>query len=280
MTPDAAALARQTRCSDRSPHPAADMPGMNGATRIGPPDLSFGSSRPEPAPPVRRSDLRNDHAPVSLAIGLRSVDAVVLATDSRTTGTFGTRDDRTKLHVVGNCALLACVGDDEIADAISLERCISPKGQDVDAPAVFSELWRARFAVVQATTAARHVDAIVASKDRRLHLISTRGEPTFVNESVCWAGVLRNAAFLAESYWRPDLDADQLARLAVATIHETARVRPEAGGRIQVGILDADGPRLLGSTDVEQIRSAWVAASASATAYLLRSAHVEDSVAL
>ncbi|MDA8316250.1 MAG: hypothetical protein M0010_13940, partial [Actinomycetota bacterium] len=62
---------------------------MNGATRIGPPDLSFGSSRPEPAPPVRRSDLRNDHAPVSLAIGLRSVDAVVLATDSRTTGTFG-----------------------------------------------------------------------------------------------------------------------------------------------------------------------------------------------
>lgn len=257
------------------PHPVVDIPRV----QIDPPDLSFGSSLPEPFPTGGHVDLRNDDAPVSLAIGLRSVNAVVVATDSRTTGTLGTRDDRTKLRVVGNCALLACVGDDEIADAVTLERCISPNGGDVDVPAVFSELWRARFAVLRGTTAARHVDAIVASKDRRLHLVSTRGEPTFANESVCWCGVARNAAFLAESYWRPDLDAGQLVRLAVATIHETARVRPEVGGRIQVGILDADGPRILGSTDVEQIRSAWVAASAPAAAYLLRPAHVEVSAA-
>ena len=78
----------------------------------------------------------------------------------------------------------------------------------------------------------RHLDAVLASAD----------------EHVCWAGVARDAAFLAESHWRPDLDACHPVRLGAATIHETAGVRPEVGGPVQVGVLDPDGPRLVVST--------------------------------
>jgi len=80
--------------------------------------------------------------------------------------------------------------------------------------------------------------------------------------------VTRNAAFLAESHWRPDLDSTHLVRLAVATIHETARVRPEVGGPVQVGILDRDGPRLLTAPEVEQVRSAWATANTAAATFL------------
>ncbi|MHB1783337.1 MAG: Ntn hydrolase family protein, partial [Acidimicrobiales bacterium] len=179
---------------------------------------------------------------MSLAIGLRGAETVVVATDSRATSALGIRDDRTKLRVVAD-AFLACVGDDEIADAISAERCTSPDSGAVDLPAVWSELWRSRVAVTQTTMQAsgRHVDAILAFGDRHLRLVSTRTDPVFTDENICWSGVTRNAAFLAESHWRPDLDSTHLVRLAVATIHETGRVRPEVGGPIQVGILDRDG---------------------------------------
>ena len=114
----------------------------------------------------------------------------------------------------------------------------------------------------------RHLDAITAFGDRDLRLVSTRADPAPANENLCWGGVARDAAFLAESHWRPVLDACHLVRLAVGTIHETAGVRPEVGGPVQVGVLDPDGPRLLAGVDAEAVRPGWLSAEKAATALL------------
>jgi hypothetical protein len=186
-------------------------------------------------------------------VGFQHADYAVLASDSRTTTTGNwvrTIDDtRKKIHIVGG-SLVALAGDDTLCNAW-LER-LSRVGDIAARPVeALASVWEERERV--AATRKTGTEALVANA-----LLALQPAPGPIQLIACDALATLSCHYetmaavaaipivhVLERWLSGDPPINRAIAVAVFTVLESAIYVDAVGGPVQVGILDAAGPRLL-----------------------------------
>ncbi|MHB1783123.1 MAG: hypothetical protein ACYCTE_10640 [Acidimicrobiales bacterium] len=218
-------------------------------------------AKPEPSEGTARR-----YESVTLLIGAMAGETVVIGADSRTTAAFTCRDNRRKVRAFPRGDLVVgCADDDEVADELfsAAQHVQSPPTDPVG------------FLVSEIVLARRRVAAGPGSGWRPIQTVAAAlldGKPTLLrcfqsegwsptSDRLCWSGPPGlDATRMLSSYWRPDMSPREIVRLIVATIGATARLNPAVGGKVQIGVLDRDGARLL-EDEVGEAAAEWATTS-------------------
>ncbi len=221
-------------------------------------------------------DAAESAAHMSMMIGARVPEGVVIASDSRTTtSSFSTfRDDRTKVLDFPDAGiLLGCVNNDELADQL-FRRASTWKSQP-PVEQITGEVTSARLKQARLPGATVPSIQVLAG----LNLVGGSGLVRYwesdgwtpIEESLCWTSPPgEHAAYLLRRYGNPTMCLDSVIRLLIAVLVETAEFNASVGGPIQVGVLDAVGPRLLDRAEIDRAAVEWLDATSGIPARVRR----------
>lgn len=225
---------------------------------------------------------------VTILVGLRRPGYALVASDSRSTVAFGgvavalPRDDRKKLHLVGN-TLVGLAGDDELCDRW-LELLVSESTSLASRP---YELLAAVADLRKTVSAERGCPAtqVVASA-----FVALRGDRAFellvcdaadaVTVKPCDAAVNTPTApgtFELRLRLGDRPSAGRAIAAATWLIRQTASADLSVGGPVQAGLVDASGARLVPSERVAEIDACVRRASDALDATLTEAATLFDA---
>jgi 20S proteasome alpha/beta subunit len=215
---------------------------------------------------------------MTLILGLRGKDGVVLAADSRGTigdprGLTAIDDTQTKLFQLGKYCGLAVAGSSELAaKCVDELRPILAKGGHQYADAIMQEArvlarknyddWFSKFKLEERPA----VMFLLCGYERgagqnaavvpRTYMLTSQLDfaPQLMPNGNGLAGVPQYAIYLLNRLYNPDMTVSHLPRLAAYLIGETATQDPKVGGPIRIAtITPQDGFKLLGQAEVDEI---------------------------
>lgn len=210
---------------------------------------------------------------MTLIVGIKARDAVIVAADSRGTigdprGLTAVNDTQQKLYKFGKCAL-AVAGASEIASAVLDElkkNNVSPSNID-EAVAAFGfvaqlcDQWFRNIAPDQRPGTMFMLGGYRPSANGTpatpmVYLLAsnTHFAPQLAGDYPMMAGVPQYAIYLSHRYYDLQMSGKSAAALAEYLISETASQDPKVGGAIRIARVTASGYRELTDSQVTALR--------------------------
>lgn len=230
---------------------------------------------------------------MTLIVGMKAADAIILAADSRGTvgdprGLTAINDKYEKLYSIGNCGV-AFAGASELGmtllDELRKRNIGSITSIDKAVDRIFrecSELYRTWFRDVPADKRPAVLMIVAgyrgggqASKEPMIYLLNSEANfaPQLFGQSPCMAGVPQYAVYLVNRYYDPTISRERARALAEYLIAETASQDPKVGGPIKIAEIDPkDGFRALTPEEVDELHEANASLSADLRKFFLTGA--------
>jgi len=217
---------------------------------------------------------------MTLLVGLRGADGLVVATDSR--GTFGDprgitaqNDAQRKLYVTSKYTAVMTAGAGELGATVMKEILDKMTGVEGVTPVMqlvrqvalerYRE-WFPNFSIqpVQGQPQRPDLALMVAGYDvdaadhvaepRMFQLLSQMDfAPMLHNYGFALCGVAQYALYLLNRLYQPDSSIEQLKALAAYVITETASQDGKVGGPVQMAMITAGGCKELATDQVREI---------------------------
>lgn len=214
---------------------------------------------------------------MTLIVGIKAQDAIVLAADSRGTigdprGLTAINDNHVKIFPLGRCGV-AFAGASEMGSVLldELNKQDLPHEMPIDelvqtvsskAAAMFGSWFGSdisplqRPAVLMTLAGYRHLNN--SGAEAMIYMLNSQMNfaPQLFN-TPCLSGVPQYAVYLIHRYYDPSISGEKAKALAEYLISETASQDPKVGGRVKIAeITSSNGYRELPEDEVKQINLA------------------------